>query len=91
MNSGTTFGVNMPKKSKYGPRYLNVDFVNLKDHWALGLTYPIAGSNGNEYSVEIHEKGLTCDCMGMTMHGKCKHTRGVLDKWKVMCDEAIGD
>lgn len=73
------------KYRKYGPRYLKVDFMNLKDHWAVGTQYNIAGSKGNEYTVEITPKGFTCDCIGMTMHGKCKHTRGVAERWEKAC------
>ena len=82
-----TFGANTvaSKYSKYGPRYLKVDFMNLKDHWALGTQYEIAGSKGNQYVVEITPKGFTCDCIGMTMHGKCKHTRAVAERWEKVC------
>jgi len=73
------------KYSKYGPRYLKVDFMNLEDHWALGTQYSIAGSKGNEYTVEITPKGFTCDCIGMTMHGKCKHTQSVAERWEKAC------
>lgn len=80
----------MAYSKKYGPRYLKMDFMDLKDHWALGIQYDVAGSNGNQYTVEITDKGLTCDCMGMTMHGKCKHTRGVMEGWEKACADKIG-
>jgi hypothetical protein len=73
-------------KSKYGPRYLKVDFMDMTKHWAVGTRYPVDGSNGNKYIVEVTPKGFTCDCMGMTMHGKCKHTTNIAKQWHIACD-----
>ena len=47
----------------------------------MGLEYPTQGSKGNTYTVTITDKGFTCDCIGMTYHGKCKHTQGVAQRW----------
>lgn len=76
-------------KSKYGPRYFKPDDVfDFKTHWAVGLEYPIEGSKGNTYTVEITPKGFTCDCTGMTFHGKCKHTQSVAQRWRdVLSDD----
>ena len=30
-------------KSKYAPRYLKVDFMDMSQHWAVGIRYPIKG------------------------------------------------
>jgi len=75
--------------AKYGPRYFKPeDVFDFKTHWAVGLEYPIEGSNGNRYTVEITPKGFTCDCVGMTYHGKCKHTQSVAQRWRdVLSDD----
>lgn len=72
-------------KSKYAPRYLKVNFMDMSQHWAVGIQYPIKGSRGDDYTVEFTPKGFTCNCIGMTMHGKCKHTRAVAEKWQQAC------
>ena len=74
-------------KSEYGPRYLKVDFMDMSKHWAVDTEYPIEGSRGNSYTVEFTKKGFTCDCMGMTMHGKCKHTRAIAERWQAVCSD----
>ena len=56
-------------KSKYGPRYFKPDFMDMKDHWAVGTQWPVKGSRGDDYTVEWTSKGFTCDCMGM----KCSY------------------
>lgn len=68
-------------KRKFKKNYLVSDQINFKNHWAIDTEYPIIGSKGDKYTVRFTEKGLTCDCIGMTMHGKCKHSTGVLEKW----------
>jgi uncharacterized Zn finger protein len=46
----------------------------------VGFVWPVAGSKGNEYSVELHDKGFDCDCPGFTFRGSCKHSKAILDK-----------
>ena len=80
--------------SKYGPRYLKVDFMSMKKHWAVGTQYHVKGSGNNEYTIEFTPNGFTCDCIGMTMHGKCKHTTAIANRWQEACstdfDYALG-
>lgn len=66
---------------KYSTKYFKPKLFDYKTHWAIGLEYPIQGSNGNTYTVTITDNGFTCDCIGMTYHGKCKHTQGVAQRW----------
>ena len=49
-------------KTKYGPRYLKVEFMDMSKHWAVDTQYPVEGSRGNSYTVEFTKKGFTCDC-----------------------------
>ena len=66
---------------KYSPRYHKPQEIEFKNHWAIGTQWEVPGSKGNTYTVEFTEKGFTCDCWGMRMHGKCKHTRNLTEKW----------
>tara|TARA_R110000868_G_C10486718_1_gene729816 strand:+ start:157 stop:375 length:219 start_codon:yes stop_codon:yes gene_type:complete len=66
---------------KYGPRYLAPEEITFKNHWALDTEYTVAGSRDNVYTVKFTNKGFTCDCVGMTMHGKCKHTANIAEQW----------
>jgi hypothetical protein len=55
--------------------------VSTKRHPFVGLVWPVASSRSSEkYSVEMHETGFTCDCIGFTMHGKCKHIAFVVSR-----------
>lgn len=61
---------------KYDRKPVMFDGLNTKNHWLLGIEIPVTGSTGNQYIVELKEKGFTCTCTGFTMHGKCKHITG---------------
>lgn len=66
---------------KFGPRYYAPEEINFSRHWAAGTEYTVTGSRDNVYTVEFTTRGFTCDCTGMKMHGKCKHTRNIAEKW----------
>ena len=36
--------------------------INTENHPFIGVVWPIIGSKGDEYSVEMTDKGFTCDC-----------------------------
>ena len=55
-------------------RYYKPKEIITKKHFLVGTVWPIEGSKNNTYSIEMHEKGFTCDCLGFTYNGKCKHT-----------------
>ena len=63
---------------KYQKRYLKPTFFDPKDHWMVGITWPVKGSKGNEYGVTLHDKGFECECVGLSFHGKCKHSKAVV-------------
>ena len=66
--------------SKYTAKYLKPTVFKPKGHWMVGFVWPVAGSKGNNYSVELHDKGFDCDCPGFTFRGSCKHTKAILNK-----------
>ena len=59
-------------------RYYKPKEIITRNHFLVGTVWPIEGSKNNTYSIEMHEKGFTCDCLGFTYNGKCKHTSQVV-------------
>ena len=63
---------------KYKKKYLMPNIFDPKDHCWVGVVWPVVGSTGNNYSVELTDNGFECDCKGFGWHGYCKHSRKVL-------------
>lgn len=63
---------------KFQKKFLKPSAFDPKDHWMVGIVWPVKGSKGNDYSVELHDKGFECDCPGFGFHGYCKHSRAVV-------------
>ena len=59
-------------------RYYKPKEIITKNHFLVGTVWPIEGSKNNTYSIEMHDKGFTCNCLGFTYNGKCKHTSQVV-------------
>ena len=55
------------------------DIVNTKNHWAVGVRWPVTGSKGDTYEVEMTDYGFSCDCIAFA---KCKHIKAVEKKFK---------
>jgi len=67
------------KKNNF-KRYLKPSAFDPKGHWLVGTVWPMDGSKGKQYSVELHEQGFECECTGFAYHGYCKHSKAVLKK-----------
>ena len=63
---------------KYKKKFLKPTSFDPEGHWMVGIVWPMKGSKGNEYSVELTDEGFECDCMGFGYHGYCKHSREVV-------------
>ena len=59
-------------------RYYKPKEIITKKHFLVGTVWPIEGSKNNTYSIEMHDKGFTCNCLGFMYNGKCKHTSQVV-------------
>ena len=59
-------------------RYYKSKEIHTKNHFLVNTIWPVKGSKSNEYFVQMHEKGFTCDCLGFMYSGKCKHTYQVV-------------
>ena len=55
------------------------EIVNTKNHWAVGIQWPVIGSKGDSYTVEMTDYGFSCDCIAFS---KCKHIKEVEKKFK---------
>lgn len=62
---------------KYTSRFYKPDEINFTDHWALDTQWSVDGSKDNVYTIKMTKNGFSCECFGMSMHGKCKHTRAI--------------
>ena len=52
--------------------------INTKGHWAVGTVWPVTGSEGDQYSVEMLDRGWECSCPAYRL---CKHIKGVEAKF----------
>jgi hypothetical protein len=66
----------MNKKIK--KHYLKPTLFDPKDHWMVGIQWPVKGSKGNEYNVSLTDKGFECECIGFSYYGKCKHSTAIV-------------
>ena len=52
--------------------------INTKGHWAVGVQWPVVGSKGDIYTVEMTDYGFDCNCPA---YRKCKHIKSVEENW----------
>jgi len=50
------------------------EIVNTKGHWAIGVKWPVVGSKGDAYTVEMTDYGFDCNCAA---YRKCKHIKSI--------------
>lgn len=67
--------------SKYGSRvYKPAVGTHYKNHPQLGSIWALAGKKkGEVYTIEMTEKGFTCDCPGMMYRANCRHSKEIGD------------
>ena len=72
---------------KFKQSYFKPDFDYARDLFE-GLVWKEPNSKGTDtYDVVCTEKGFTCDCLGFTFRGKCKHTVDVLTRVEQALDD----
>ena len=59
------------------------EIVNTKGHWAVRVKWPVTGSKGDKYIVEMLDSGFDCNCIAFR---KCKHIKSVEEKFDDPCD-----
>jgi hypothetical protein len=62
---------------KFQRKPLNIQGFSTRNHVFCGVTWPVIGSKGDKYEVEMRQDGFTCTCTGFTMHGNCKHIAAI--------------
>jgi len=72
----------MIRKKKLGKKY--VPIITTKGHHLVGVTWPVKGSAGGDYSVTMEERGFTCDCISFYT---CKHIKAV--EKRLACDKVV--
>jgi hypothetical protein len=68
------------RKSKFKRKALALDGVNFKGHHLVGFQWPYTNRMGTTYLTTMTEHGWTCECMGFTGHGHCKHIKQVHER-----------
>jgi len=54
------------------------EIINTKGHPFVGVCWPVTGSKGDAYTVEMTDYGFGCDCVACR---KCKHIKGVEERF----------
>jgi len=51
--------------------------IETKGHPFVGVKWPVTGSKGDRYHVEMFDSGFDCDCIA---YRKCKHIKEIEKK-----------
>ena len=54
------------------------DIIETRGHPFVGVCWPVTGSKGDAYTVEMTEYGFECNCVAWR---KCKHIKGVEERF----------
>lgn len=69
-----------PKRSKWYRKPLSLPGINFKNHHLIGFQWSYTNRMGTTYLTTMTGEGWTCECMGFTGHGHCKHIKMVHEK-----------
>lgn len=54
------------------------EIINTKGHHLIGVRWPVTGSRGDQYHVEMTNWGFECNCQA---YRKCKHIKSIEEKF----------
>lgn len=55
--------------------------VNWFGHFLEGSTFIVRSSSGNgSYKIEVGPHGPTCECVGFSFYGSCRHIKDFVQK-----------
>lgn len=54
------------------------EIVDTRGHHLIGVIWPVTGSKGDQYHVEMTNWGFECSCVA---YRKCKHIKSVEEKF----------
>lgn len=70
-----------PRKAKWYRKPLVLPGINFSDrHHLVGFQWPYTNCMGTTYLTTMTSDGWTCECMGFTGHGHCKHIKQVHER-----------
>lgn len=69
-----------PRRSKRYRKPLALPGINFKNHYLVGFQWPYTNCMGTTYLTTMTDEGWSCECMGFTGHGHCKHIKSVHEK-----------
>lgn len=52
--------------------------IETRGHHLIGVRWPVIGSRGDQYHVEMTNWGFDCNCMAFV---KCKHIKSIEEKF----------
>jgi len=52
--------------------------IETRGHHLVGVRWPVTGSRGDQYHVEMTNWGFDCNCMAFV---KCKHIKSIEEKF----------
>lgn len=52
--------------------------IETRGHHLIGVRWPVTGSRGDQYHVEMTNWGFDCNCMAFV---KCKHIKSIEEKF----------
>jgi hypothetical protein len=59
------------------------DTIDTQGHPFVGVQWPVTGSKGDVYTVEMTNYGFDCNCPA---YRKCKHIKGVEERFSETLD-----
>jgi len=59
------------------------DIIDTQGHPFVGVQWPVTGSKGDVYTVEMTNYGFDCNCPA---YRKCKHIKGVEERFSETLD-----
>ena len=68
--------------SRYKERFYAPEGWDFKTNFLVGTEWTVDGSKADSsYTVTLTAKGFKCSCTGFTFHGKCKHSKEVVERF----------
>lgn len=59
------------------------EILESKGHHLVGVRWPVTGSRGDKYTVELTDYGFDCNCVA---YRKCKHIKSVEERFEADVD-----
>ena len=59
------------------------EVLESRGHHLVGVRWPVTGSKGDKYTVELTDYGFDCNCIA---YRKCKHIKSVEERFQADVD-----